>query len=430
MQRPTDGLYYVGIGYASKIRNANDFQVVAKKNALGDLLGEIKVMVSSNSLLSQYQNNAHFNQQFFSDTRLIAQETIEGFQVVDGWENKTDYWIYYRLRKADFEAYKQKKINQAIEKALDCMYRADNMDLNTQYVQIFKLRVKAVIALQNYLNEAIEARYQNKDVYLVNEILGQLQYQLSLIKIIAEEPFMNAVIGKPLDKPIQVKVSLRSKDSSEMMLTCLPLLITDEKQKLHGNVNTETQQDGIAAFGLNRVMSKEPIQILRIKPDLEKLIQVDSMNNSMRNLLMNMDAPLANVRLKVEPIKIYMQSEEFNLDKKLSYQIIEPAIKKKLLENGCRFINKKEQADYILNINANTKDQGIMWGTMLQSSIEMQMSLHNVKTEAEVFHESLAGIRGFQITKEKAGMDAYVSLVSELMKKVYPNLEKELFNVE
>ncbi|MCF8427373.1 MAG: LPP20 family lipoprotein [Bacteroidia bacterium] len=428
-QRPTNTQYYIGIGYASKLNNAGDFQRVAKKNALDDMLGEIKVTISSNSILSQQQNNQTFNQQFFSDTRMVASETMEGFEVVDSWENKTEYWIYYRMNKADFEAYKRKKIYQASEKALDYLNRADQLNPARDFVQIFNLRIKAAATLQNFLNESIETTYRGKNVFLLNEIISQLQDQLLLANLGSKQNNLKATVGKSLDQPILVFAYYR-KDTFNYPISNLPIKLISSGLVFKGNSSVQTQFDGTGQFGLSAIKTQDNMHILQFKPDLETLLLSDSLNASMKSLLVKMECPQITIRIKIDPIKIFMVSNEKNLDQTMNHKILEPVIKKKLLESGCIFVETKDQADYQIELIANTKDLGIIWGTMLRSTFEIQISLYDTKSRSELMHDALNDIIGYQNTKEKAGLEAYKEAINPIMSKVYPGLENALFSTQ
>jgi hypothetical protein len=426
-QRPVNNFNYVGVGRASKITNPVDYLQVAKKEALQDLAGEIKVTVSTNSLLSQYQNNTQFNQQFFSDTRLKSNEFLEGFTVVDSWENKNEYWIYYTLNKEEYEARKRRKIQLAANQALELMQSADALSVQEDFVSIFKLRVKALAILQDYFNEAVEANYKGKDVYLVNEIFTQLQSQLFTIRLEANPKNIDASAGKPFSQTIGAKAFYRNKDSLNIPLLHLPLIASDDAKRLQGNPKSETNEAGVAVFGLTRTLSREPHQQVKIRPDLEKLIRSDSLNNSLRTLLLNLETPSANMLIKVEPLRIYFESKELNLGQPLTYNIIEPALKKKLAENGCIFTTNLQQADYAVSVVASTRDLGVIWGNMLQSLLDLEVIIKNPKTGDELLHENLSGVQGFQTSKEKAGEDAYKKAISPLLQKVFPEMEKALF---
>jgi hypothetical protein len=153
--RPTNEIYYVGIGIASKASNPFNYQQVAKKNAVNDLISEIKVTVSSNSVLQQYQNNKEFSQQFESDVKITAMNTIEQFNVVDSWEDKDFFWIYYRLSKDEYKTAQRKKLMAAIEQAENYFERSETFS-QEQFMQSIRLKVKALAALQLYLNEDVQ----------------------------------------------------------------------------------------------------------------------------------------------------------------------------------------------------------------------------------------------------------------------------------
>ena len=70
-------MYYIGVGISSKISHPNEYQTIAKRNALNDLISEIQVTISTNSVLSQYQSNDEFRQQFESDSRLSARNSFD-----------------------------------------------------------------------------------------------------------------------------------------------------------------------------------------------------------------------------------------------------------------------------------------------------------------------------------------------------------------
>jgi hypothetical protein len=90
-------------------------------------------------------------------------------------------------------------------------------------------------------------------------------------------------------------------------------------------------------------------------------------------------------------------------------------------------VGKKEESDYVLHLDAETKDQGIMWGQMLRASIEMNLVLIDTKTSVELIHEAITGVTGFQVTPEKAGMDAYNNMRNEMNKKLLPAIQERLF---
>jgi hypothetical protein len=78
------------------------------------LSSEIKVDISTNSILYTVQNNNQFNENFNSLIKLSSNDNIEGYKLIDTYENDKQYWLYYELDKAEYENRKLQKKQQNI----------------------------------------------------------------------------------------------------------------------------------------------------------------------------------------------------------------------------------------------------------------------------------------------------------------------------
>jgi hypothetical protein len=425
--RPVNMAYYVGVGIASKKNNPIDFQQIAKKNALNDLIAEIKVTVASNSVLSQFQNNTEFKQQFESESKISALNTIENFQVVDSWEDAENFWIYYRLSKEDFAAARKRRLMIATERAEDFFERGESFDLRSNYMQAFRLKVKALAALQEFLNEDIQTVYHGKQVYLVNEILSSLQNQLYKVTFQSQVTNLKGKVGKPVSAPFDVFAFLNNAGSEKPPVPFMPMKLSNDQGRMEYGAQTETDHQGTASFSIARILSKDPVQLVRISTDLQKAIRVDSLSQSLQNILLSLDVPSTTIRVNVEAIKMYLETDEQNLSVRLPMNYIEPVIKKLLIDSaGCNFVRNKDDADYLIRVSANTKSLGIIWGNMHQASLNLFMSLLDNTNDAEVFKDALIEIKGFQTTPENAGIDAYKTANDQLQRKIFPKLKTEL----
>lgn len=423
MNRPVDGSYYIGIGTASKTQNRLDYQQVAKKNALDDMISEIKVTVSSNSVLKSVQNNLDFNQQFNATTKVTALNTVENFDIVDSWENGTEFWIYYRLSKAEYEALKRRKMQVQIDRAEDFLSRADELDMRTNYVQILHMKIQALASLQNYLNEDVMGTYRGKDVKLVNEIFNSIQDQLYQVNYKSSVNLLQGTVGKPL--PIFNTTALLKEGSH---IANLPLKSGSDGASIESFDRIETDDNGIATFTKSRVQGVGSTQFLRVGIDLEKIITTDSLNPILRSIILSMQPPTTSIKVATNPLKIYIETEELNLSKTMSQSIIEPIVRKDLIQNGCTLENTKNEADYLIRIKANTQSQGAIWGEMQGAVVDVTFFLIDAKTNIELYRDGFQNIKGFQTTPENAGMDAYKKGVNEVNKKLLPSLKKALFS--
>src|ERR1043165_7908647 len=115
----------------------------AKKNALYDLSSEIKVDISSNSVLYTVQNNSNFNENFNSLIKLSNSDNIEGYSLVDSYENSKQYWVYYQLDKQEYANLKAKKKQQVIAKASNLIVSSFADEKNNDFSSSLKKRIQA-----------------------------------------------------------------------------------------------------------------------------------------------------------------------------------------------------------------------------------------------------------------------------------------------
>jgi len=419
-QRPTNDFFYVGIGVAAKAANPFDFQQVAKKNAVYDLISEIKVTVSSHSLLSQLQNDKQFSQQFESDVKVTAANTIEQFNVIDSWEDKDFFWIYYRLNKEEFKAIQQKKIDAAIEQAVYLLNQAESLT-KAQLMQSIRLKIKALSALQPYVNQDLQTVFQNRNVYIVNELINSIQSQLYSIEIKSKISFSQAKVGKPITEPFEVLASYRNTNEP---VPFLPITMFSEQHKVEGTILTETDQNGIGAIAVSRIIDKAPVQTIRVAADIKNILKSDSLNAALQKVLLSIDVPSTAIRLSVAPTKIFMEADEKNLDKKLTTSFFEPALKMELIDEGYVFTDVKNDADYTVMIHSNTRAEGNIWGSMKLAILNMNIVIIDNTNKTEIYKNVLSEIKGFQLTAENAGLDAYKTASKLMISTMYNSIRK------
>ncbi|MCE3259990.1 MAG: hypothetical protein K0S12_1631, partial [Bacteroidetes bacterium] len=179
--RPNNGFKYVGIGFADKSKSSS-YQIEAKKNALYDLASEIKVDISSNSVLYTVQNNNNFNENFNSLIKLSNSDNIEGYQQIDSYENDKQYWVYYQLDKQEYANLKAQKKQQTVTKASNLIASSFIDETNQDFSSCLKKRIQAFGVLTPYLSEEINFDSNlTKGIKNVFDLTNLIQQQLQSI---------------------------------------------------------------------------------------------------------------------------------------------------------------------------------------------------------------------------------------------------------
>jgi hypothetical protein len=132
--KPYQDGYYTGIGHSTK-DGSNNYIQAAKKSALDDLVSEIKVTVSSTSVLSQLDVNKEFSERYEQIIKTTAADEIEKFETVDAWEDENNYWIYYRLSIARYRQIKEEQKRNATLLATDYFKKGVASESNNEKLQ-------------------------------------------------------------------------------------------------------------------------------------------------------------------------------------------------------------------------------------------------------------------------------------------------------
>ena len=148
--KPASSIYFYGIGLAQKTAGNSDYLEVAKKNALNDLASEIKVNVSSNSILYTLERDYKFESEFTETIRTTTNENLAGYEVADSWQDNNQYWVFYRLNRADYYAAKEREKRAALENAADFHKAGLAAWENGQIKSAFDLQVRALSILKPY----------------------------------------------------------------------------------------------------------------------------------------------------------------------------------------------------------------------------------------------------------------------------------------
>jgi hypothetical protein len=295
-------------------------------------------------------------------------------------------------------------------------------------MQALRLKLRAIISIQDYLNENIESVINGKSVLLVNELFQSIQEQLSMIKVESINDDLHAKVGKSNIPFIWAKASLKGNES--IGVAHLPMRGYTESGNIVTGQTVSTNTNGETSIIITSFISKQPIQTLRISPDIEQIIQIDTLHYALYTILSKLDVNSTTVKFQVKPLLVHIKGEEKNLSVKMTLPPFESELRKSLGEYGCQFVSEPKEADYILTIQSDTKHQGPIWGNMQRTTLNLSIKLSDAKTQADVFKDALKDINGYQITPENAGLDAYKTATNTLIKDIYPRLMFELFQIK
>ncbi len=406
-KRPVNSSKFIGIGVAEK-NAGNTYQSEAKKNALFDLSSEIKVDISTNSILYTVQNNNQFNENFNSLIKLSSSDNIEGYKLIDTYENDKQYWLYYELDKAEYENLKLQRKQLTIARALNIINLSFDDEKNGNFTGSLKKRIQAFGTLSPYLNEEVifESSNHVKNIF---ELSNLIQKQIQSISIVNTSSISVIKPYQPSYKPLSFKFVIKVKTP----LVDFPFKVKSENESVKIKEISSTNQIGELEINIVKVKPLNQGINFSLNPDIDQLMMNDSVSKSSIILLKQfIETSQLKAFAKVSAITVFISCVEKNNSIINEQKIIEPIVKSKFQGEEVKIIEQKELADYIIEIDANTQKD--ISSNILNATYNIQLSflkvkllLKKVQTNELIYITELSDIYGYGNSQETAGFNAY-----------------------
>ncbi len=351
--KPQTDQYYVGIGHGTKDGTSNYVQE-AKKSALEDLVSEIKVNISSTSVLTSIDVNKEFRDKYEQMIKTTAADEIEEFEAVDSWEDTQNYWVYYRLSKQRYHEIKEQQKRDAVTLALDFFTKAKASERASNSIQALGFYYQGFRSVEKYLAEPITLTFEGKEIILTNEIYASMQElldnyqvtttpsQLSLNRRVAQSNI--SVMAKAIDK------------TSKKPLPDLPLKAAFDKGSGDVFPTYKTDASGQAKILLTKIGSRDLEQSVGVSVDL---LAFAGENPSPIFALVSskMTVPKASILLAVARPLVYVTSVEKNFGVIKSSQQVTNKIKNFLTSSGFELTDQKDKAELKVDITSDSEKE-------------------------------------------------------------------------
>lgn len=410
--QPFESGYYTGIGHSKKEGNNNYIQA-AKKSALDDLVSQIKVNVSSTSILTQLEVDRKLTEQYEQIIQTKTADEIEEFEMVDAWEDGSNYWVYYRLSISRYRQIKEEQKRNAVLLATDYMTKAREAEKGNAMLQAMSFYFQAFRSIEKYLGEAIPVTIEQREVLLVNEIYASIQAILHKVnlRIDPSEIRLNRRVNQDA---YTVTVRALFKEHNQPVIA-LPLYAAFEKGAGDVFPTYKTNESGESKILLNKISSSELEQTVVVKVDIDALS--GSAGSPIYSLIAKtFRVPRVQLALKVERPVVYITANEKSFGEEKNILQITNKLKNLLANNGFEFTENKNSADLWFDVKANA-EQGSVTGSIYVTYLTSIIKVVTVKENKEIYATTLDRIKGYGLDYPKSSVDAYNKALETLEKE-------------
>jgi hypothetical protein len=415
--KPAEMGYYVGIGHSAK-DGTNNYIQAAKKSALEDLVSEIKVNISSTSVLSQIDINKEFSEKYEQIIQTTAVDEIQEFEQVDSWEDERNYWLYYRLSKARYKEIKDQQKRDAVTLAMDFFTKAKQSERANQSVEALGFYFQGFRAIEKYLAEPITLEFEGKQILLTNEIYANIQLLLDKMQLSTDPTTIE--LNRRVSQSTQAVITKAHYKETGHPVPDLPLKAMFEKGAGDVYPDYKTDAAGLTKILLTKISSRDLEQSVGVKVNLMAFAGSDA-SPIYALVAQKFTVPKASVLLKVHRPLVYVTAQEKSLGVEKSTHQLSNKVKNYLANAGFEFTDNRELSELTLDIDANS-EKGSASGSIYISYVTAVIKVATTKENKEIYATTLDRIKGYSLDYERSSQEAYNKSIDVLEKEKLPEL--------
>lgn len=414
--KPISSQYYIGIGYSST--RLPNYQQSAKNSAFEDLLSEIKVNISSTSVLYQMDKKNSFRDEYESVIKSTARNEIEDYELVDTYENSQEagYWVYYRLSKSKYAEQKRRKQQNALSVATDFFQKAEENEKIGQTATAIDFYAKTILALKDYWGENLQADLQGRSVMLSNESYTRIQQILD--NILFQTPSANIQLKKQTTQTPSVSFKITYKNTPQRSM---PVLAQYAQQK---QSYSSTEKGEISVL-LEKLEGLRNSFRLEVSLELAKIISGNSEDKFYKFLIESFRSPSQSITIHLAKPTLFIRSEEKNLGNPQKTALLANQLKNALTKRGYVFVSSADKAEVVLELESDTR-QGVESGGIYFAFLSMNLRAIDNLSKEEIFNQTLPEIKGGHTSFERAGIDAYQKATKNIDSEIASKLAEML----
>lgn len=234
-------------------------------------------------------------------------------------------------------------------------------------------------------------------------------YYIQLIdqtELTAQPTTMQVKRNRQPAKPIRITAVYQDPSGRKIPLADAPVkLLAMPSGQVMGR--TVTDNNGVGSCYLPAINSDKKMIILKAQLDVAQFARLDTNHFFYQKVEHMYPAPEAKVILKVSGLSIYLSAQESAFGKGLQNHLIEPRIKEVLTAKGFVFTTEMDQADLMMEIQAQGRKGNVFQG-MYFSFVDGSVSVTDMQTGEEVHKSAFSSIKGGGSNWEHAKANAFV----------------------
>lgn len=415
---PQDSEYFYGVGRAAKQRRSVAHYDNAMRMAMGKLSEDISFSLKSNAIMVQYDDNSLASDDYSHIVEVNSDNSIEGYEQVEIFETKKEYWVLIRLSRTLYAQKQAAKHADAIQNAMRAYTLARRAVEEKNMPHAIRNFALTLDRLKSYYHIENIANFNGQDVNLVVDSYAQLKSIFSKVNISLAQPTIDIKYSLPYNG---VQCCVNSLDSN-FSLVGMPIIakfLLADQPSLFSSVDSL----GYANFKISKVRSNVNEEQLNFSLDLNKLLHDDNIDFSIYNWINALVVPSQSLTMRVVKPSVCVVAHASNIGKPIDTDVHTIPVVESFEQNDFHFSDALSDADYVIDITTETAAYQHVDG--LYTSI-LTGRLDVIFDNRVLLSLDLGKIYGTQLSYNRAGDNAYYQLSQVILQRVWYDVQQIL----
>lgn len=430
--RPVVEGHYIGIGSARKVGMKHEYVAEARKNALQDMASQIASRVSSTSVLNTIENSYGVSESYSERIEIESESYLEGFEPVDYYESRGQYWVYYRISKREYRRNEIERREKALESALSKYQSARGEAASGRPMEAIALSLEGLQKLKGFLGKDLMVQTKQDSIDVGRELLDLLREVVAGFSLSAMDEQVEVKRGSSPSHPIGFKVAYNGQPVSDV-----PVTLDYSGGYLKSSLK-RTNEKGKVSVAPGRVTSGRDRESMEAAIDHESIAVGAVSDVFIRSILKNIPPAKAASHLDIlSPVLALRVSSEGGLPdydekiRELCYHKAEahqltPAISdQNSADPDKTHLLQDQPHDYALHIHYRFKS-GESAGSLTSAYLTSEVRLTGKKGNL-IVRKDVRDIKGVGHTAKEAREKAFESFLPRLRRRYIDQLLDERF---
>lgn len=405
VKTPVNNFNYIGIGMASKA--SSDYREKAQKMALTEISNSISVTVSSNNSLNVFQYDDTFNEFYRMNSMVSSAAFLEGYDVVDVFENENYYYTYLSLSKQKHQELKRARINKALESSLFKFDYAKKLTLEKNFTEAIKQQIYALEDISEFLSEDLRYKENQIEKPYVSYLMNSIFTSLNQIEIQFPSKQLNI---KHASDPKEIYIQPITVVSQNKPLSMIPVSVFYSWQPGQ-KLDLITESNGNITLIVPRNCSKNNLEKINILLDTYSLVKNISQNRVVQKIFENYQSK--KFELTVTKKLPTVELDVFLIEKnRKTLNALEDELFQLFAADYFTLASKNVKKDFTITIE-NKKVENLQVNGKISTKLESRIKITN-KSGHIVYQETIHNVIGIGSSTELAEQDALQSLMDKI----------------